>query len=465
MTKWGLLINIMGSTVETLDNIIAIFTNLKSEPSLNNKVKILKDNQNNPTFVNILKFVYDDFIRSGVSSKTLRDMELPDIIAKQGIYTIDDMLAYIKGNNTGSFSAIAQMKAFIAPFSEEEQDFLIDVFSKELKVGITAKTINKALGKGLIREFSVQLAHPYHKYMDKVTGNEFTLTQKLDGHRSVFIVKNGKGQFYTRKGLPISGLEIQTAEAMKLTEVLGNNGSIDYVLDGELVLFNDENLKTKDLFRATSRILRSETADKSRIQYNVFDALPTEEFEQGKSKDTFKIRKGFLSMIMDSIAYDFPMSLTHLHLVRDLYSGSDLSMISKLQHDLVKPNDWEGLMLNLNNKYYVTKRTSGLLKIKEFFDADVLVKDIFEGTGKFKGTLGGIIVDYKGYDIRVGSGFTDADRGYYWNNPDKLINKVVTINYFEETHNQNNNDISLRFPTFVTSREGEKDANDISYEI
>lgn len=465
MTKWGLLINIMGSTVETLDNIIAIFTNLKSEPSLNNKVKILKDNQNNPTFVNILKFVYDDFIRSGVSSKTLRDMELPDIIAKQGIYTIGDMLAYIKENNTGSFSAIAQMKAFIAPFSEEEQDFLIDVFSKELKVGITAKTINKALGKGFIREFSVQLARPYHKYMDKVPGKEFTLTQKLDGHRSVFIAKNGKGQFYTRKGLPINGLEIQTAEAMKLAEVLGNNGSIDYVLDGELVLSNDDNLKTKDLFRATSRVLRSETADKSRIQYNIFDALPTEEFERGKSTDTFKVRKDFLSTFMAAIEYDHPGSLNHLHLVKNLYSGSDISIIKKLQHDLVEANGWEGLMLNLNNEYYVTKRTNGLLKIKEFFDADVLVKDIFEGTGKFKGTLGGIIVDYKGYDIRVGSGFTDADRGYYWNNPDKLINKVVTINYFEETHNQNNNDISLRFPTFVTSREGEKDANDISYEI
>ena len=43
--------------------------------------------------------------------------------------------------------------------------------------------------------------------MDKVPGKSFTLTQKLDGHRSVFIVKNGKGQFYTRKGLPISRSE------------------------------------------------------------------------------------------------------------------------------------------------------------------------------------------------------------------------------------------------------------------
>ncbi len=120
-------------------------------------------------------------------------------------------------------------------------------------------------------------------------------------------------------------------------------------------------------------------------------------------------------------------------------------------------------MLNLNNEYYVTKRTSGLLKIKEFFDADVLVKDIFEGTGKFKGTLGGIIVDYKGYDIRVGSGFTDADRECYWNNPDEIIGKIVDISYFEETHNQNNHDISLRFASFNCLRL-DKDAEEVSYE-
>lgn len=301
--------------------------------------------------------------------------------------------------------------------------------------------------------------------MDKVPGKSFTLTQKLDGHRSVFIVKNGKGQFYTRKGLPISGLDIQTEEAIKLAEVLGNNGSIDYVLDGELVLSNDDNLKTKDLFRATSRTLRSETADKSRIQYNIFDALPTEEFEQGKSKDTFEVRKDFLSMIMDAIEYDFPKSFNHLHLVKNLYNGADLSMIGKLQHDLVEPNDWEGLMLNLNDEYYMTKRTTGLLKIKEFFDADVFVKGVFEGTGRLKGTLGGIIVDYKGYDIRVGTGFKQDEREYYWNNPDEIIGKIVDISYFEETHNQNNDDISLRFPSYVGLRVDKIDKSDVSYEI
>lgn len=453
--------------METIINDLkVIIDEISAESSNNNKITILKKNADNEEFKKLLKFVYDDFIRTGLSVKTLNETPRSSVVATDyiGEYTLEGLMDYVKEHNTGTLSTVYLIQDFASLFNDDTKQFIYQIFGKELKIGITAKTINKALGKGFIREFSVQLAHPYHKYTDKVPGSEFTLTQKLDGHRSVFIVKNGKGQFYTRKGLPINGLEIQIEQALKLADSLGNHGAEDYVLDGELLLSNDENMETKDLFRATSRILRSGTADKSNIQYNVFDALSTKEFEDGKSENTFADRKRFLTMAFSDFDYNEPQSIDHIHLVKDLYVGSDISIIKKLQHEFVEPNGWEGLMLNLNNEYYVTKRTSGLLKIKEFFDADVLVKDVFEGTGKLKGTLGGIIIDYKGYEIKVGTGFTEVDRDFYWNNPDEIIGKIVDISYFEETHNQNNNNISLRFPVFVEKRT-DKTFADISYEV
>ena len=453
--------------IETIINDLkAIVDEISAESSNNNKITILKKNADNEEFKKLLKFVYDDFIRTGLSVKTLNETPRSSVVTTDytGDYTLDGLMNYITEHNTGTLSTVYLIQDFASLFNDDTKQFIYQIFGKELKIGITAKTINKALGKGFVREFNVQLAHPYHKYTEKVPGNEFTLTQKLDGHRSVFIVKNGKGQFYTRKGLPINGLETQTEQALKLADLLGNHGAEDYVLDGELLLSNDENMETKDLFRATSRILRSETADKSNIQYNVFDALPTKEFEDGKSENTFDDRKRFLTMAFSDFDYNEPQSIDHINLVKDLYVGSDISIIKKLQHEFVEPNGWEGLMLNLNNEYYVTKRTSGLLKIKEFFDADVLVKDVFEGTGKLKGTLGGIIIDYKGYEIKVGTGFTEVDREYYWKHPKEIIGAIVEISYFEETYNQNNDDISLRFGTFVTVRE-DKGEEEISYEV
>ena len=445
-----------------IDNVRNIFEQISGASGSTQKIAIIKHNYNNELFKKMLRFVYDDFIRTGMTYKTLASVDAPafftDFNGQQ--YDIEQLMRYVKSHNTGAMATVSLVQDFCSVLSNENRDFLYHVFGKDLKIGVTAKTINKALGKGCIREFGVQLAHPYHKYADSVTGKMFCLTQKLDGHRSVFIYKDGQGQFFTRKGLPISGLEEQAKEA---TEVIKTYGR-DMVLDGELLLFNRDDLPTKDLFRATSRVLRSETANKTGILFNVFDALPTCEFEQGKSTQTFFDRKNGLEGALARTIYDRHVHIPHIQIVSNLYYGNDITKIKELQERYVKPNGWECLMLNIVDGYYQTKRTKDLLKIKEFFDADVVVKDVFEGEGKLKNTLGGIIVDYKGYDVRVGTGFDDASRDYYWNNQDEIIGKVATVQYFEETNNQNDDSISLRFPVFITVRQ-DKTAEDVSYEV
>lgn len=445
-----------------INNVRNIFAKISGASGSTQKIGIIKRNSDNVLFKKMLRFVYDDFIRTGMTYKTLASVDTPafftDFNGQQ--YDIERLMRYVKSHNTGALATVSLVQDFCSVLSNENRDFLYHVFGKDLKIGVTAKTINKALGKGFIREFGVQLAHPYHKYADSVTGKTFCLTQKLDGHRSVFIYKDGQGQFFTRKGLPINGLEVQAKEATEIIKAYGR----DMVLDGELLLDNRDGLKTKDLFRATSRILRSETANKTGILFNVFDALPTVEFEQGKSTQTFFDRKNGLEGALARTIYDRHVHIPHIQIVSNLYYGNDITKIKELQERYVKPNGWEGLMLNITDGYYQTKRTKDLLKIKEFFDADVVVKDVFEGEGKLKGTLGGIIVDYKGYDVRVGTGFDDASRDYYWNNQDEIIGKVATVQYFEETNNQNDDSISLRFPVFITVRQ-DKTAEDVSYEV
>ncbi len=84
-------------------------------------------------------------------------------------------------------------------------------------------------------------------------------------------------------------------------------------------------------------------------------------------------------------------------------------------------------MLNKDTKWK-NKRNNGILKIKSFKHADIRCIDIVEGDGKYKGTLGLIKCDYKGHELGVGSGFTDEQRNYYWNNPDNIIGKSYRLN-------------------------------------
>jgi DNA ligase-1 len=58
-----------------------------------------------------------------------------------------------------------------------------------------------------------------------------------------------------------------------------------------------------------------------------------------------------------------------------------------------------------------------------------------------------VMIQHKDYIVRVGSGFTIEQRQEFYKNPKKILGKIITVQYFEETKNQDGG-ISLRFPTF-----------------
>ena len=87
------------------------------------------------------------------------------------------------------------------------------------------------------------------------------------------------------------------------------------------------------------------------------------------------------------------------------------------------------------------------MKYKDFFDADVIIKECLEGTGKYSGNLGSFLVDYQGVNVQVGSGLSDKLRNKIWSNKEKFVGQMIEVRYQEVTP-----DGSLRFPTFVCFR-------------
>jgi DNA ligase-1 len=113
---------------------------------------------------------------------------------------------------------------------------------------------------------------------------------------------------------------------------------------------------------------------------------------------------------------------------------------------------FEGIMVRKNSSYE-GKRSKNLLKVKKMHDEEYTVKRVDLGDMRFvengkeviKDVLRNIIIEHKGCDVGVGSGFSKEQREYYFKNPNELLGKTVTIQYFEETQNQMGG-ISLRFP-------------------
>ena len=59
--------------------------------------------------------------------------------------------------------------------------------------------------------------------------------------------------------------------------------------------------------------------------------------------------------------------------------------------------------------------------------------------------LSGVAVEHKGNIVRVGSGFTIDQRKHLFSNPNDILGRIITVQYFEESKNQEG-EYSLRFP-------------------
>jgi DNA ligase-1 len=183
----------------------------------------------------------------------------------------------------------------------------------------------------------------------------------------------------------------------------------------------------------------------------LFDIIPLEEFNKGVGKTKYSKRREMLEKMIETNLY--------IDVAPVLYKGDNMDIVLQLLGKF-RDRGAEGLMCSLD-KPYEFKRSKTLLKMKVMQTCDLKVIGFEEGQGKFANTLGKVICDYKGYELGVGSGWSDDMRNEVWNNQDKYLGKIAEIQYFEETNNDTGG-ISLRFPVFKTWRD---DKNEESYKI
>src|SRR5690606_17885683 len=117
----------------------------------------------------------------------------------------------------------------------------------------------------------------YEKKESKVTG-DFYITQKLDGNRCIAIKSEDSVKFFTRKGQVIEGMKDLEKDIM----IFSN----DTVLDGEILLVNDDNLPSDELFRATQKVIRKDGIKKN-LEFHIFDKVSLKEFQNGKPINTY----------------------------------------------------------------------------------------------------------------------------------------------------------------------------------
>jgi DNA ligase-1 len=430
-----------------LNKIYGIMNQLETQSSKTAKEQILKTHEGDMDFRKALTFLLNPYVVTGISTKKMNKKFKDGLKVKGVLLGFEGLIDHLTNNNSGRDGDILLIKQYINTLeSDELKDFVKKFVTKDLKLGISEKTVNKIYGKNTIPTFAVMLAESFEKKADKVTG-KFYLTLKLDGNRCVCIVDNGV-KFFTRKGQPILDLVELEEQFVQLPRG---------VYDGELLLDNPNDLPSAELFRATQKVVRKD-GEKKGLHFNIFDTLSVEEFNDGKSKKTYEQRRNTLDTVIHYITTDLP----NIGVLPVLYEGTEKSVISAYA-TIVEREGFEGLMVNTADGLYQTKRVADLLKVKSMKTADLLVMNIEKAIdGQFEGLMGRVNVEYKGNLVGVGSGFTLEARKFFIENPDEICGKIIEVQFFEETKDEKTGQPSLRFPVFKGIRH-DKGVEDVNY--
>jgi DNA ligase-1 len=383
----------------------------------------------------ILLYTYHPLWQYNVTSDNLKKKNY--LVARKNEYNnFFDLLDALKSRKITGHDAIAAVNSFIE-HNDEYEELIHCIIDKDLKTRAGDKIINKAIPDH-IPEFSVALADKYEpKLVD--WKDEWYVSRKIDGARCIGIVdSNGDTTFYSRTGKEFDTLAVVRGgiKALNITDV---------VFDGELCLVDDDG---NEDFQGVMKQLKKKDHTIPNPSFKIFDMLTHDEFYSKKGEQ------------------NRPYSIRYNNL-REVMRDNTCACLSVLSQELIKDDDhfaewtkrgndygWEGVMLRADEPYK-GKRSKDLLKVKKFFDNEYKVIDTEMGDFRYvkdsaeweETMLSCVMIQHKNNIVRVGSGFTIEQRQEFYQDPSKILGKIITVQYFEETKNQDGG-ISLRFPTF-----------------
>lgn len=381
----------------------------------------------------ILLYTYHPLWQYNVTSDNLKKK---NHLEGQKYYDIFLLLNDLKDRVITGHDAIGAVNSFVDLYPDYEE-LVHCIIDKDLKTRAGDKIINKAIPDH-IPEFSVALADKYDPNIVEWKDGWY-VSRKIDGARCVAIVDdNGDATFYSRTGKSFETLDIVAGGIKAL-------GVSSVVFDGELCLVDDDG---NEDFQGIMKQLKKKDHTIPNPSYKIFDMITHDEFysKKGDKHKTYEYRYNNLLEVMRNNTC-VCLSVLGQEQIRD---DDHFAEWTKKSNDY----GWEGLMLRADAPYK-GKRSKDLLKYKSFSDDEYEVVDVEMGPFRYvkdgaeceETMLSCVTIKHKGYNVRVGSGFSIDQRQDFYKYPQKILGKIITVQYFSESKNQDGG-LSLRFPTF-----------------
>lgn len=372
------------------------------------KERILSTMKGNTHFQSLLKWTFDSFKMFGINKIPKPESYGSGTIQEQW-NRIEPVLKKLVSRELSGGRAQFAVTEMLSSLTEAEAEVMTNVIRKDLRCGVSSKTVNKVFPK-LIPEFELMLAA--QEKSSKVQEHSF-IEPKLDGLRCAALYDGEEVIFLSRGGKPFETLSFIAKD------VIAFLGGKPGMLDGELC---------GDNFNETvSGVKRDVENDLTRkVTYTIYDHLTFDEWniKQCDRKRTERVET------MKSM-YERSGKLQHLDLIEIYIVHSKEEAQAKFNE--FRARGLEGAIRKDFDNMYEFKRSRTISKMKPSETMDLEIIGFEEGSGKYVGMLGALVVDYKGIDCRIGTGFKDKDREYLWNNKELVLGQLCECTFMEET--------------------------------
>jgi len=413
---------------------------------------------NSINFLSFTKACYNPYVTFGVK-------QIPDTVgivdAENPWDEFNELMLQLSQRKLTGHAARDAVQSLAERFdSDEWNTFLAPVLRRDLRAGVSDKTINK-ICKGSAYEvpmFGCQLA-TNSEGRPEMKGNK-RLEPKLDGVRALFtVILSDFGDTtvmcFSRNGKVFENFtHIEDQIRANWVKMVRATNSVDqgrslvngFVLDGEVIGHTFQELmrqaRRKDNVQAEDSV------------FNIFDIIPLQDFRRGHWNAQLSKRIDLLDA-MRPVIENMPNVELLPHIMVDLDTAAGKDQLERYAKDNINAG-FEGIMIKEMEAPYICKRSTDWMKWKPTITVDLEVIGVEEGTGRNEGRLGALVCagddDAKFITVNVGSGFSDTDRDELWRDRNLVIGKTCEILCDVITQNQDGS-YSLRFPRFVRFRD------------
>lgn len=430
-----------------------IFETLASDNGRNYKIDYLKQHQDNEVLKRAIFLALDPytqfFIRKIPEYKQIDNVDI-------NLTEAMDQLLMLSTRALTGHAAIEHLRNVLCNLPADKAKVIERIIEKDLRCGVSESTANK-VWPGLIPEYPCMLASAYEdKLVQKVKWPAFVQV-KMDGMRFNAIVKNGRCEFRSRNGKLI---DIPSPLFEQPFIQMAAYWGCDMVFDGELLVAGESG---KPLDRKTGNGILNKAVkgtmsmvEAVKVRSTLWDAIPLENFNQGKFNEPYNIRLAKMFNAID----DFKGKSSVAHLVDKVWSKQvDSTYEAQKLFEKFLGEGQEGIILKTREGIWEDKRAKHQIKFKGEYECDLICTAWEEGTGKNVGRLGALQLESACGKLKVGvgSGFNDADRE---NIKQDVVGKIITIKYNAIVDDKNKDTKSLFLPIFLEIRE-DKDTADV----